>query len=110
IAAYFVVFMLLIGLPIGLLAGAKACAGFALGIALSLFQLDLLHFYYHLSPQAPLCRWLDRFAYFRFLKALHRTHHDRRCMTQVAFNITHPLFDLILGTLPKKESLVHGSR
>ena len=110
IAASFLVFMLLIGLPLALLAGRQCAAGFALGVALSLFQLDLLHFYYHLSPDAPLCRWLDRLAYFRFLKRLHRTHHDRRHMTQVAFNITHPLFDLILGTLPKKEHTDHGSR
>ncbi|MES2938886.1 MAG: hypothetical protein V4864_14460 [Pseudomonadota bacterium] len=107
--AYYVAFNLAFAPAIGWLWGLSAAGGFAVGIALSLLQLDLLHFYYHLAPSAPMCRFFDRFAYMRMLKRMHAAHHDRRLMTSHGFNITHPLCDFLLGTFPK-EALGDGPR
>ena len=105
IAIYFIAFLLILGLPIGLIAGRSAGAAFSLAIAVSLFQLDILHHYYHVGSDTRLARLLGRFAYFRYLKALHARHHAKGSMAHQGFNITHPLFDWILGTLGAR----HGS-
>ncbi len=109
IVAYFIAFNLAFAPPLLWLWGLPAAGGFALGIALSLLQLDLLHFYYHLAPGTPMCRLFDRFGYMRMLKRMHAAHHDRRLMASHGFNITHPLCDCLLGTFPK-EALRDGPR
>ncbi len=99
IVAYMVAYMLLIGVPVAVFLGSSAAAAFALAISASLLQLDVLHLYYHLERGAWLSRVLDRFSYFRYLKYAHTHHHDRAQMSKAGFNITHPMFDLIFGTL-----------
>jgi hypothetical protein len=102
IVAYFVAFNLVFGPPVAWLWGLPAAGGFALGIILSLLQLEVMHFYYHLGPEAGLCRVFDRFAYMRMCKRMHRAHHDRRLMASHGFNITHPLCDWVFGTFPEE--------
>ena len=107
IFAYFILFFLVFSLPIRYFFGASPAAAFSAGIAVSLLQLDQLHYYYHLDDRAPLSRLLNCSAYFRYLKRSHAMHHDRSNMVRHGFNITHPLFDWIFNTLSKENK--HGS-
>lgn len=106
IAAYFVAYVVLLGPIVLFTLGGAATGSFAMAIALSLLQLDVLHHYYHLGPDSALSRVLDRFAYARYLKWAHAQHHDPAWMTRAGFNITHPLCDLLYGTLCRAEN--HG--
>jgi sterol desaturase/sphingolipid hydroxylase (fatty acid hydroxylase superfamily) len=99
IVVYFVLFSLMFSLPLYVLRGVGEAAGFSCAVAISLLQLDILHFYYHLDDRSLLSRTLNRFSYFRFLKHSHTVHHYREKMHSGGFNITHPLFDFLFGTL-----------
>ena len=99
IAVYFVLFSAVFSLPLYVAWGVGEAAGFSFAVAISLLQLDLLHFYYHLDDRSLLSRTLNRFSYFRYLKHSHTVHHYRENMNSSGFNITHPLFDFLFGTL-----------
>ncbi|MFA0813202.1 sterol desaturase family protein [Microbulbifer epialgicus] len=55
---------------------------------------ELLHVGYH----QPKKHWFHQVPMFRELAHLHRIHHHRRLMKSHNFNLTFPLFDLLLGT------------
>lgn len=55
---------------------------------------ELLHVGYHLPTQ----HWLHKIPIFRELAHLHRIHHHRTLMKTHNFNLTFPLFDLLLRT------------
>ncbi|WP_299583464.1 sterol desaturase family protein [uncultured Microbulbifer sp.] len=56
---------------------------------------ELLHIGYH----QPIGGWFHRVPGLRELAHLHRIHHHRKLMKTHNFNLTFPLFDLLLGTL-----------
>ncbi len=60
---------------------------------------EILHLAYHLPPD----HWLARRGLIRRLQWLHRIHHDTRRMTQVNFNISYPICDLLFGTLRRDD-------
>jgi len=55
---------------------------------------EWLHFAYHLDPSSA----VGGHPLLRRLRALHRTHHDKRLMGKWNFNITFPICDLLFGT------------
>lgn len=56
---------------------------------------ELMHFSYHL----PRGSFIERSPMWRELRQLHLLHHRRDLMKKNNFNITIPIFDLLLGTL-----------
>lgn len=82
-----------------------ATAAWFVATALAYYLLyELLHFAYHLPPDAPLARWPG----VRTLARLHHRHHDPRCMQQVNFNLVFPLCDVIAGTLDTRPPDIGG--
>lgn len=59
---------------------------------------EWLHFSYH----QPANTWIGRNRTIRKLRRLHRFHHNPRLMKKYNFNVTIPIFDLILGTYWRK--------
>ncbi|MCO1334459.1 sterol desaturase family protein [Microbulbifer sp. OS29] len=55
---------------------------------------ELLHVGYH----EPKEHWFHKVPVFRELAHLHRIHHHRGLMKAYNFNLTFPLFDILLGT------------
>ncbi|WP_444919297.1 sterol desaturase family protein [Microbulbifer sp. JMSA003] len=55
---------------------------------------ELMHIGYH----QPKSHWFHKVPVFRELAHLHRIHHHRKLMKINNFNLTFPLFDLLLGT------------
>ncbi|WP_444898795.1 sterol desaturase family protein [Microbulbifer sp. VAAC004] len=71
-------------------------AGYLLIVTMVVNHLgyELLHLGYH-QPQN---HWFHRVPVLRELAQLHRIHHQRKWMNECNFNLTIPLFDLLLGT------------
>ena len=63
-----------------------------------LVTFELLHALYHLPP-----RYLPLGATFRWLRTTHELHHDPASMQRHNFNVTVPLWDLLLGTYRRSE-------
>src|SRR4030095_14191109 len=95
---FVVVFSGALGIPLHLLQGQGAAGGFLAAIALSVFQLDFLHLYYHLPRSQIAARALSFIPYFQILRRLHQEHHAAAKPT-TGFNITHPVTDALFGTL-----------
>lgn len=68
----------------------------ATGLAYYL-NYEVLHYAYHLPPDA----WLARRGLIRRLRWLHELHHDPARMARINFNISYPIFDLLFGTLER---------
>ncbi len=64
------------------------------GIAGYLFY-EVMHFSYHL----PGGSFVERVPVWKQLRQLHNLHHRPELMGQKNFNITLPIFDVLLGTL-----------
>ena len=56
--------------------------------ALYLVSYELLHLIYHLPVNGP----------FQWLRKRHELHHDPRLMQKYNFNVTIPIWDVLLGT------------
>lgn len=71
-------------------------AGFIMATTMILNHLafELLHVGYH----QPINHWFHKIPVCRELAHLHRIHHHRTLMKTHNFNLTFPLFDLMLGT------------
>ena len=65
---------------------------------LYLVAYELSHLSYHL----PETSWIGRRALVGLLRRHHARHHDPRLMQTAGFNVTVPLFDWLLGTLPPR--------
>lgn len=61
---------------------------------------EWLHLAYHLPPY----KFLNRWGFFRFLRHHHATHHLPQLMQRWNFNTTVPLWDLVRGTIYKRQS------
>lgn len=106
-----VVFVLLLTLPLGyvlhgLFAGNVAYL-FAISSIGGYLLYEILHFSYHI----PVGHWAEKLFLiipgWRRLRSLHVAHHEREHMQHVNFNITLPIFDILLGTLyrPSRASI-----
>jgi sterol desaturase/sphingolipid hydroxylase (fatty acid hydroxylase superfamily) len=66
------------------------------------FGYYLLYEWCHLAYHMPGTSWLARNALTRWLRTTHTRHHDPRRMLHKNFNVTFPLFDMLLGTLDRE--------
>jgi hypothetical protein len=84
--------------PFALAFGAlwSANAGWLVLVAVALYTVsyEITHLLYHL----PEDHFITRSRTVRFLREHHRRHHDPRLMQRWNFNVTVPLWDVILGT------------
>lgn len=77
------------------LLGSANLGGLFFASALSYYVVyEWFHMLHHLPRRGP----LHRFAIVRRLVAGHTRHHDPALMTRGNFNVSFPLWDLILGT------------
>lgn len=84
---------------IGMIFGSNV-AGLILIISMLFFlSYEWLHFSYH----QPVTSFIGRSRIIRKLRRLHRKHHDPRLMKKWNFNVTIPVFDLIIGTYYRKD-------
>jgi hypothetical protein len=87
-----------LGTPIGALLFfvASPNAGWMfVATAVSYFlTYEWLHTAYHLPPDSI----IGRLPGMALLRRLHTAHHDPRLMSRYNFNITFPIFDLLMGT------------
>ncbi len=74
----------------------SANAGWLVLVAVALYMVsyEVTHLLYHL----PEDHFITRSRAVRFLREHHRRHHDPRLMQRWNFNVTVPLWDVILGT------------
>ena len=97
--AYAVVLVALINAPIAYLTATLTSpnAGYLYLTTSMVFFLsyEWLHLAYHLPPSSL----IGRSPLIARLREHHRRHHDPRRMKRWNFNVTVPLFDVILGTL-----------
>lgn len=93
--------------PIAILLGlvVSANAGWLVLVTAGVYMVayELSHLSYHL-PQSS---WIGRRALIGVLRRHHARHHDPRVMQKANFNVTVPLFDWIMGTMP---SATHSAR
>lgn len=87
--------------PLALLLGmlVSANAGWLVLITTGVYMVayELSHLAYHL-PQSS---WLGRRKLLGVLRRHHARHHDPRVMQTTNFNVTVPLFDWIMRTMPR---------
>lgn len=87
-----------LGAPIAgllfVLFGANVGWLFVATVALYFLVYEWLHLAYHVAPTS----WLHRLPGVAALAHHHRIHHDPRRMTRCNFNISFPVFDVLLGT------------
>jgi len=69
---------------------------------------EWLHMAYHMPEDSR----IGRMAIIRRLREQHRRHHEPRLMKRWNFNVTFPVFDVILGTAwsPAREAEVERRR
>jgi len=73
----------------------NAAAFYAAGAIGGYLFYEVMHFCYHL----PAGSFMERTPVLKQLQHLHRLHHRRDLMAASNFNITLPIFDVLLGTL-----------
>ncbi|MBC8293847.1 MAG: sterol desaturase family protein [Proteobacteria bacterium] len=96
--AYSVPGLVLIMIPVAATVGALATAnaGWLCLVVTACYYLmyEFLHTAYHLSPEG----FIGRQRAIAYLRTLHQDHHDPRLMGSWNFNITFPIWDIIIGT------------
>jgi sterol desaturase/sphingolipid hydroxylase (fatty acid hydroxylase superfamily) len=75
-------------------------AGFTI---ITLVGYYLLYEWLHLAYHAPARLHIDRLPLLGALKRHHQIHHDKAHMNRYNFNLTLPIWDVILGTLYQGE-------
>lgn len=87
-----------IALPVGTLVfvlfGANVGYLFVATASAYVLNYECLHLAYHLPEDS----FVGRLPLVGRLRVLHTVHHDPSRMTKVNFNITYPIFDLLMGT------------
>ncbi len=85
------------------LVGGATLAGVFLVAAVLYFLLyELIHTLHHLSPPMLAKVPFGRSAAIAWLRARHHAHHQLQRMTEINFNVTFPLADLLFGTLDRR--------
>jgi len=99
---YTLVFVFAMASPIAFVAalvGGPALAGVFLVSAVLYFLLyEVIHTLHHLSPVQLAKVPLGTSAAIAALRRQHHAHHQLRRMTEINFNVTFPLADLLFGT------------
>ncbi len=88
----------ILGGAVGLLFGADRGLAFAFVAYAYYLIYELLHFSYH-TPQSS---FVKRIPFLARLSRMHIQHHQTKLMAHYNFNITFPIFDVLLGTLYKE--------
>ncbi len=100
-ASFIMVIISVISVLLGLIIGANEALFFAF-IAMTYYLIyEIFHYSYH-------CKEDSIFRCLPFRKKLgeyHILHHDSTLMSQYNFNITVPIFDILFGTLKKREEV-----
>ena len=65
------------------------------------FGYYLLYEWCHLAYHMPEASWIGGNRLTRWLRATHTSHHDPRRMLRNNFNVTFPIFDVLMGTREK---------
>lgn len=93
----------LMATPAGFLAslvlGPDVGYAVAAGVLGSYLFYEICHFSYHLKEGSALERMFRLIPGWRQIKHIHVLHHTRDVMHDVNFNVTLPIFDVLLGTL-----------
>lgn len=92
---------MLLTIPLSFLVGTNVACLITVTLVLYTLAYELTHLCYHLPPEHP----VRKLPFMDKLAANHRHHHNPRIMANGNFNVTVPLFDLIMGTYvrpPKK--------
>jgi sterol desaturase/sphingolipid hydroxylase (fatty acid hydroxylase superfamily) len=77
------------------LAGANAARLFVATMLVYFLNYEWMHFAFHTHEGSLILRVPG----VRWLRALHRVHHQKSRMGRVNFNIAYPIFDFVFGTL-----------
>lgn len=96
---FFFAFTLPVGLLFYFLWSTNAALLFVTTVFLYYLNYEWLHFAYHL----PETHFMARLPFISSLRKLHHTHHNLQMMTKYNFNITYPIFDILLGTYYKEK-------
>lgn len=100
----YLIFAFIFGLilPIGYLLTEFVSANVAYLYAISAISgyllYEVLHFSYHIPKNKLSYKLFSILPGWLALKRLHTLHHNKANMTNVNFNVTYPLFDIILKT------------
>lgn len=99
---YTLVFLFLMASPIAAVAallGGRPLAGVFLVSAVLYFLLyEVIHTLHHLSPHQLRMIPLGKSRPVANLRAQHHAHHQMQRMTEINFNVTFPLADILFGT------------
>ncbi len=95
---FFGCFALPVGAAVYLLLSPNVAFLFVITSVLYFLNYELLHLAYHLDPDG----WVAQLPFLKTLRHHHTLHHDQRLMSRYNFNITYPIFDLLLGTSYKE--------
>lgn len=102
---YTLVFVFLMASPIAILAallGGTGLAGiFLVGAVLYFLLYETIHTLHHLAPVQLAKIPFGTSAAIAALRRQHHAHHHMQRMTEINFNVTFPLADLLFGTFAR---------
>jgi sterol desaturase/sphingolipid hydroxylase (fatty acid hydroxylase superfamily) len=102
---YTLVFVFLMASPIAfaaaLLGGTPLAGVFLVAAVLYFLLYELIHTLHHLSPAQLSVLPLGKSRAVAALRRQHHAHHQLGRMTEINFNVTFPLADLLFGTLER---------
>jgi hypothetical protein len=87
-------------------ANHNPAAVFAMTSMAYVVAYEWFHLIWHLPDESV----LGRFRIVRSLRTRHTTHHDPRLMMRWNFNVTVPLWDLLLGTAARDRAAARSPR
>ncbi|NUQ77442.1 MAG: sterol desaturase family protein [Polyangiaceae bacterium] len=110
--AYAIVLVFAMVLPLALLLARLLGDNTALLMVITSMAFFLSYEWLHMAYHMPDESRIGRMGIIRRLREQHRRHHDPRLMKRWNFNVTFPVFDVILGTAwsPEREAEVDRRR
>jgi sterol desaturase/sphingolipid hydroxylase (fatty acid hydroxylase superfamily) len=85
----------------GLVGGTPLAGVFLVSAVLYFLLYELVHTLHHLSAPVLAVIPFGRSAVIARLRAQHHAHHQLQRMTEINFNVTFPLADLLFGTFER---------
>lgn len=106
--AYAIVLVFAMVLPVALVVARLLGENTALLMVIASMAFFLSYEWLHMAYHMPDDSVIGRLGIIRRLREQHRRHHDPRLMKRWNFNVTFPVFDVILGTSwsPEREGEV----
>jgi hypothetical protein len=110
--AYAVVLVAIINTPLAIALGALCGVNTGSLYLIASMSFFLSYEWLHLAYHLPRDSRVGRNRLVARLREHHRRHHDPRLMKRWNFNVTVPVFDVILGTLwsPEREAVTEAIR